>query len=48
MRSTSDEANIPDIAALELSGPPIANGSELPSSRTLARTADETKVVATP
>jgi hypothetical protein len=36
------------IAALELSGPAIANGSELPSAITAAITADDMKVAATP
>src|SRR6202158_6294768 len=41
IRSTSDDANIPVIAAVELSGPPTANGNELPSAIMVARTADE-------
>jgi hypothetical protein len=48
IRSTSDDANIPVTAAVELSGPAIANGNELPSAMTVARTADEMKVAATP
>ena len=36
------------IAAVELSGPATAKGNELPSARTVARTADEMKVAATP
>jgi hypothetical protein len=36
------------IAAVELSGPPTENGNELPSAMTIARTADEMKVAATP
>jgi hypothetical protein len=48
IRSTSDDANIPIIAAVELSGPAIANGNELPSAITPARTADEMKIAATP
>ena len=48
IRSTSDEANMPVIAAVELSGPATANGSELPTAITAARTADEMKVAATP
>jgi hypothetical protein len=48
IRSTSDDANIPVIAAVELSAPPIANGNELPIAITAASTADETKVAATP
>ena len=48
MRSTSEDANIPVIAAVELSGPPIANGNELPSASTAARTADVMNVAATP
>jgi hypothetical protein len=48
MRSTSDDARIPVIAAVELSGPATANGNELPSAMTAARTADEMKVAATP
>jgi hypothetical protein len=48
IRSASDDANMAVIAAVELSGPAIANGKELPSAMTLARTADEMKVVATP
>ena len=48
MRSTSEEARIPVIAAVEVSGPAIANGSELPSASTAARIADEMKVAATP
>jgi len=48
MRSTSDDANIPIVAAVELSGPAIANGIELPSAITLASTADEMKIAATP
>jgi hypothetical protein len=46
--STSDEANIPVIAAVEPSGDPTANGNELPSAMTAPITADETKVAATP
>ena len=34
IRSTSDDANMPVIAAVELSGPPIANGNELPNAST--------------
>ena len=41
MRSVSDAANIPATAAVELSGPAIAKGSELPRPITLATTADE-------
>ncbi len=48
MRSTSDDAKIPVMAAVELSGPAIANGSELPSAIVAARIADEIKVAATP
>jgi hypothetical protein len=48
IRSTSDDANIPVIAAVVLSGPPIANGSELPSAMTAASTADEMNEAATP
>ena len=48
IRSTSDDARMAVIAAVELSGPPIANGKELPSARTAASTADEMKVAATP
>ena len=48
IRSTSDDANIPVIAAVELSGPPIANGSELPTAMMVARTVDDMKVAATP
>jgi hypothetical protein len=48
IRSTSDDANIPVIAAVELSGPATANGIELPSAMTLASSADEMKVAATP
>jgi hypothetical protein len=48
IRSTSDEANIAVIAAVELSGPAIAKGNELPSAIVVARTADEMKVAATP
>ena len=47
-RSTSDDAKIPVMAAVELSGPAIANGNELPSAIVAARTADEIKVAATP
>jgi hypothetical protein len=48
MRSTSDDASIPVIAAVEPSGPPTANGSELPTAMMVARTVDEMKVAATP
>lgn len=48
IRSTSDDAKIAVTAAVELSGPAIANGNELPSAMTVARTADEMKVTATP
>jgi hypothetical protein len=48
IRSISEDASIPVTAAVELSGPPIANGNELPSARAPAITADETKVAATP
>ena len=48
MRSTSDEARIPVIAAVELSGPPIANGIELRNASTAPIIAEVTKVVATP
>lgn len=48
MRSTSDAARMPVTAAVELSTPPIANGTELPSARMAARMADEIKVAATP
>ena len=48
MRSTSEAARIPVIAAVEASGPAIANGSELPPASTAAMIADETKVAATP
>jgi hypothetical protein len=47
-RSTIDDARIPVIAAVELSGPATANGNELPAAMTPARTADEMKVAATP
>src|ERR1700737_771549 len=43
IRSTSDDANMAVIAAVELSGPPTENGNELPSAMTIARTADEMK-----
>ena len=39
---------MPVIAAVELSGPAMANGKELPSAITVASTADEMKVAATP
>ena len=48
IRSTSEDARIPVIAAVELSGPATANGTELPSAMAAARTADEMKVAATP
>ena len=48
MRSTSEAANMPVIAAVELSGPPIAKGRELPSASTAASTADVMKEAATP
>ena len=48
IRSTIDDANMPVIAAVELSGPATANGNELPSPMAAARTADEMKVAATP
>ena len=48
MRSTSEAASMPVIHAVELSGPPIAKGSELPSASTAARTADVVNVAATP
>jgi hypothetical protein len=48
IRSTIDEANMPVIAAVELSGPATTKGNELPTPITAARTADETKVAATP
>ncbi len=47
-RSTIDDARMPVIAAVELSGPATANGKELPIPITAARTADEMKVAATP
>ncbi len=47
-RSTIDDARMPVIAAVELSGPATANGKELPTAMTAARTADEMKVAATP
>ncbi len=48
IRSTSEEANIAVTAAVELSGPATANGSELPSAMTKARIADAINVAATP
>ena len=39
---------MPVMAAVELSGPEIANGSELPTAITPARMADAMKVAATP
>src|ERR1700761_5372105 len=48
IRSASDDARMPVIAAVELSGAPTANGSELPSAITAARIAEEMKVAATP
>ncbi len=48
MRSTSEAAKMPVIAAVELSGPPIAKGMELPSASTAARTAEVMNVAATP
>ena len=39
---------MPVIAAVEVSGPPIANGNELRSASTAARIAEVMKVVATP
>jgi len=48
MRSTIEEARMPVMAAVELSGPEIANGSELPTAITPARMADAIKVAATP
>ena len=48
IRSTIDDANMPVIAAVELSGPATAKGNELPTPITAARTADEMKVAATP
>ena len=48
IRSTSEEASIPVIAAVEVSGPATANRSELPSAITVARAADEMKVAAMP
>ncbi len=48
MRSTSEAANMPVIAAVELSGPAIAKGRELPSASMAASTADVMNVAATP
>jgi len=48
MRSISDATRIPVIAAVELSGPATAKGTELPSAMAPAITADETKVEAKP
>ena len=48
MRSTSDAARIPVTAAVELSGPATANGSELPSATVVAITAELMKVAAIP
>ena len=48
MCSTSDAANIPVIAAVELSGAAMANGNELPDAITAARMAEEMKVAARP
>src|SRR2546423_13483504 len=48
IRSTSDDAKIPVMAAVELSGPAIANGNELPSAIVAARTAEAIKGAATP
>ena len=48
MCSISDEARMPVIAAVEVSGPAIANGNELRSASTAARIAEVMKVVATP
>jgi hypothetical protein len=47
-RSTIDEARMPVMAAVELSGPEMAKGSELPAAITPARMADEMNVAATP
>ena len=49
IRSTSDAASIPVIAAVELSGPPTAKGNELPSAEDGRRERPMTmKVAATP
>ena len=48
MCSTREEARIPVIAAVELSGPETAKGNELPTAITPARMADEMNVAATP
>ena len=48
MRSAMDEARMPIMAAVELSGPETAKGIELPTAITPARMADEMNVAATP
>ena len=48
MRSTSEAIRMPVTAAVELSGPATANGSELPSAIKVASTADEMNVAAMP
>ncbi len=48
IRSTSEEARMPVMAAVEVSGAPTANGSELPSASTAASTAEVMKVMPTP
>ena len=48
MRSAREAARMLVSAAVELSGPPIANGIELPSPMTIASTAELMKVAATP
>ena len=46
IRSASEDVRMPVIAAVELSGPAMAKGSELPTAITAARTADDTNVIA--
>jgi hypothetical protein len=48
IRSTSDATKIPVVATVELSGPAMANGKELPKTKTAARMADVMNVDATP
>ena len=47
-RSSSEAARIDDTATVELSGPAIANGSELPRPITAANTVEPMKVAAMP
>ncbi|MGY4220824.1 hypothetical protein ACVMFB_007323 [Bradyrhizobium sp. USDA 4522] len=47
-RSTSEAIRIPVTAAVEVSGPATAKGSELPSAIKVASTAEEMNVAATP